>query len=307
MGDRLKGKVAVIAGAGRGLGRAMALLMADEGASVVVNDLGCATDGSGASAELADEVVGQIRDRKGIAVASHDSVTTMEGGEKIVGTAVDNFGRLDILVNSAGSYSFALIENMTEAEWDARVVIHLKGPFICIKCACAVMKQQRSGRIINLASESGLGHPGAAHYSAAKEGLLGLTRTVAHEMRQYGITCNAIRPRAVTETAASGAREMYHLWRNAKVPIPAFFWGSSDEWRPEDVAPFVVYLATDQAAGINGYDFLVYGQTVSLMSQPQAIRSIYSPSRWTVDELMDVIPKTLSAGLVNPAPPIKEA
>ena len=307
MSERLKGKVAVITGAGRGIGRELALLMAEEGAKVIVNDLGCAPNGSGADMTPADEVVEEIKRKGGAAVANYDTVTTMEGGQRITGAAVDNFGRLDILVNNAGAYAYTMLEDMTEEQWDMVVDTHLKGSFTCIRHACHVMKQQRSGRIINVASESGLGHPGGAQYSAAKEGILGLTRTVAQEMGQYGITCNAIRPRAVTENVASMVRDLAKYFRMAKVPYPAFFLGSADKWRPGDVAPFVVYLATDEAADINGYDFAVYGGTVSLMSKPQGIKSIYNPRRWTVDELIEVVPQTVAEGLVNPAPPVTDA
>jgi len=282
--------------------------MAQEGASVVVNDLGCAPDGTGKSATLADEVVNEIKSKGGKAVANNDSVITMEGGQRIVNTAVDNFGRLDILVNNAGAYRLSMLEDMTEEEWDIVIATHLKGQFTCIKHAIPIMRRQRSGRIINIASESALGHPGQAQYSAAKAGVLGLTRTLALELGQYGITSNAIRPRAVTKTVGATVRNMAKYFKIARVPYPAFFLGSADKWRPEDVAPFIAYLATDEAANINGYDFVVYNGTVSLMSKPQAIKSIYHPGgRWTVDELINVVPTTLAADLVNPAPPLPDA
>jgi len=304
----LKGKVAIVTGSGQGIGRAIAFLMAQEGASVVVNDLGCAPDGTGTSTTLADEVVNEIKSNGWKAIANHDSVITMDGGQRIVNTAVDSFGRLDILVNNAGAYRLSMLEDMTEEDWDIVIATHLKGQFTCIKHAIPIMKRQKSGRIINIASESALGHPGQAQYSTAKAGVLGLTRTLALELGQYGITCNAIRPRAATKTVNSYIRDMAKYFKIARVPLPTFFLGSPDKWRPEDVAPFIVYLATNEAANINGYDFAVYDGTVSLMSKPQAVKSIYHPGgRWTVDELINVVPTTLAVDLVNPSPPLPEA
>ncbi|MFQ5925792.1 MAG: SDR family NAD(P)-dependent oxidoreductase, partial [Dehalococcoidia bacterium] len=198
MGDRLKGKVAVVTGAGRGIGRAEALLLAEEGAKVVVNDLGGAPDGSGEATSPADEVVKEIKDRRGEAVANYDSVATPEGGENIIKTAIDTFGRLDILINNAGILRDRMVFNMSPEEWDAVIKVHLYGHFNCTRPACVIFRQQRSGRIINTSSEAGLGNMGQANYSAAKEGIVGFTRTVARDMGRYGVTCNAIRPIAAT-------------------------------------------------------------------------------------------------------------
>jgi NAD(P)-dependent dehydrogenase (short-subunit alcohol dehydrogenase family) len=198
MGERLKGKVAVITGAGRGIGRGHALLFAAEGAKVVVNDLGGAADGSGASKGPADEVVDEIKKAGGEAVASYESVSTPEGGEKIIKAAIDNFGRLDIVVNNAGVLRDRMVFNMTEEEWDTVMKVHLYGTFNCSKPACVIFRQQRSGRIVNTSSTSGLGNRGQANYAAAKEGITGFTRTLARDMGRYGVTCNAIRPAAAT-------------------------------------------------------------------------------------------------------------
>ncbi|MBM3150540.1 MAG: SDR family NAD(P)-dependent oxidoreductase, partial [Chloroflexi bacterium] len=198
MSKRLAGKVAVVTGSGRGIGRAEALALAAEGAKVIVNDLGSASDGSGTSHSPADEVVAEIKKLGSDAVANYDSVATPEGGENIIKTAIDKFGRLDILVNNAGILRDRMVFNMSEEEWDLVMKVHLYGTFHCTKPACVIFRQQRSGRIINTSSIAGLGNMGQANYSAAKEGIVGFTRTVARDMGKYGVTCNAIRPNAGT-------------------------------------------------------------------------------------------------------------
>jgi len=198
MGDRLKGKVAVITGGGRGIGRAEALLFAEEGARVVVNDLGSEPDGSGKSTSPADDVVKEIKDKGGEAVANYNDVSSTEGGENIIKTALDAFGRLDVLVNNAGLYRDRMIFKMSPEEWDIVLKVDLYGVYNCTRPACMIFREQRSGRIINTSSEAGLGNMGQANYSAAKEGVIGFTRTVARDMGKYGVTCNAVRPRAAT-------------------------------------------------------------------------------------------------------------
>ncbi len=302
MAQRLNGRVAIVTGAGRGIGRAEALLFASEGARVVVNDPGVNPDGTGHDDGPAAKVVAEIKAAGGEAVANFDTVATMEGGENIVKTALDSFGRLDILVNNAGILRDRMVFNMTEEEWDAVIAVHLKGHFTTTRFATQVMRQQRTGRIINTSSESGLGNMGQANYSAAKEGIVGLTRTVARDMGKYGVTCNAIRPRAGTRLVLSP--EMMEAAERAKAAgISGPQLDGMAELTPEQVAPLVVYLSTDEAAGVNGYDFLVGGGYVSLMSQPEEIRTIWtSEGTWTVDELARKFPNSLGRGLVNPAP-----
>lgn len=302
MAQRLNGRVAIVTGAGRGIGRAEALLFASEGARVVVNDPGVNPDGTGHDDGPAAKVVAEIKAAGGEAVANFDTVATMEGGENIVKTALDSFGRLDILVNNAGILRDRMVFNMTEEEWDSVIAVHLKGHFTTTRFATQVMRQQRSGRIINTSSESGLGNMGQANYSAAKEGIVGLTRTVARDMGKYGVTCNAIRPRAGTRLVLSP--EMMEAAERAKAAgISGPQLDGMAELTPEQVAPLVVYLSTDEAAGVNGYDFLVGGGYVSLMSQPEEIRTIWtSEGTWTVDELARKFPNSLGRGLVNPAP-----
>jgi hypothetical protein len=305
MGDRLKGKVVVITGAGRGIGEAEAILFADEGAKVVVNDLGGTGDGSGSDLAPADEVVKKIKDRGGEAVANYDSVATTEGGENIIKTALDAFGRLDILVNNAGILRDRMVFNMTPEEWDIVVKVHLYGHFNCTRPACLIFRQQRSGRIINTASESGLGNMGQANYSAAKEGIIGFTRTVARDMGKYGITCNAVRPRAATRLTLSP--ELQTAIERAKAEGTAMPPGAeviATLPEPDAMVPFVVYLAMDEASGINGCTFLISGDQIALYSEPVTTKTIYKKdAAFTLDELSAIVPSTLAAGLVNPAPP----
>jgi hypothetical protein len=303
MAQRLKNKVAVITGAGRGIGRGIALLMATEGAKVVVNDLGGATDGSGISQSPADDVVKEIKAKGGMAVANYDSVSTKKGGENIVKTAVDNFGRIDILVNNAGILRDRMIFNMSEEEWDAVIKVHLYGHFYCTQPASTYMKQQNWGRIINVSSPAGLGNMGQVNYSAAKEGIVGFTRTVARDMGRFGVTCNAIRPRAATRLTATP--ELEATWK--KIGKEAAF-KKLTSMSPDDIAPFVVFLATEEAANINGCNFLVAGGEIGLYEPtPVPQRTIYKEGRWSLDELLGIVPSTLAAGLVNPAPPAPPA
>lgn len=311
MGETLKGKVAVVTGAGRGLGRAHALALAEEGAKVVVNDLGGGPDGTGAAKSPADEVAQEIRAMGGQAAANCDSVTTAKGGEKIIKAAIDYFGRLDILVNNAGVLRDRMVYNMTDEEWDIVIRVHLYGHFYCAKPACILFRQQRSGRIINTASEAYLGNMGQANYSAAKGGIIGFTRTVARDMGRYGITCNAINPRAGTRLTITP--ELKAAWEKARQTGAAT---GPEEARaidmekllPEYVSPLVVYLATDQAANINGCVFIVGAGQISVMPDPVPVRSIYkdvfTKGKWTLDELSAIVPSTIAAGLVNPVPPV---
>ena len=211
----LKDRVAVVTGAARGIGREIALLMARLGARVVVNDYGGSEGGQGATQAPANEVVEEIRKAGGQAVANYDSVATMAGGEHIVQTAIDAFGRVDIVVNNAGILRDRMIFNMTEEEWDAVLNTHLKGTFAVTRAAAPRMKEQRAGRFINMTSTSGLvGNIGQANYAAAKLGIVGLTKVVALDMARYNVTANCISPFAwtrmigtiPTETDAQKAR-----------------------------------------------------------------------------------------------------
>jgi NAD(P)-dependent dehydrogenase (short-subunit alcohol dehydrogenase family) len=317
MAGRLEGKVAIVTGAGRGIGRGEALALAGEGVRVIVNDFGGSTAGEGGDASPADEVVSEIKKMGGDALANYGNVASMDDGEAVVKQAMDKWGRLDILVNNAGILRDRIIFNMTEAEWDAVIAVHLKGHFTITKFASIVMRQQRGGRIVNTSSESGLGNLGQANYSAAKEGITGLTRTLALDLGKYGVTANAIRPRAATRLTLSPEMEAARVRRQqmaaqaAAAPAAAAATESSAEqalggisaMAPELVAPLVVYLCTDAAANINGRDFIVGGDEISLMSLPTRERTIYKAGGWDLDSLEKVFPSTLGAGVKNPKPP----
>ena len=207
MGNRLEGKTAVVTGAGRGIGRATALLLAEEGASVVVNDLGCDIDGSGSSQDLADSAVEAIKAAGGNAVANYDNVATMDGGEAVIRSAVDNFGQVDVLVNSVGVLQDRMIYRMTPDDWDRVIRYNVKGVFSPTKFAAILFRQQRSGRVVNFTSDAGLGDIGRSNYAAASEAIIGLTRTVGRDLGRYGVTCNAISPLVETRLFPGSVEE----------------------------------------------------------------------------------------------------
>ena len=299
----LEGKVAIVTGSGRGIGRGIAILMAQEGAKVVIVDPGTELDGSGGSIAIADGVVNEIRANGGEAATCYESVATMEGGEAIVQTALDSFGKLDIVVTCAGILRDRMLFNMTEEEWDSVIQVHLKGTFTVVKHASILFRQQRSGRIITFSSESGLiGNSGQANYGAAKSGIAGFTKVVARDMGRYGVTANSIAPRAntrMTSDIPSAASQIRAAQGVAAIE------GEDDleSANPDDVAPFTVFLASDYAAHVNGQIFLVYGGIVSLMSQPRPERSIFNgEERWSLDRLAPLASNYLTKGIDNPAP-----
>jgi len=241
-------------------------------------------------------------------------VATVEGGENIIKTAVDKFGRIDILVNNAGILRDRMIFNMAPEEWDAVLKTHLYGTFNCTRPASIVMRQQRWGRIISMTSTSGVvGNAGQSNYGAAKMGIVGFMFVCARDLGRYGITCNAVAPSAGTRMTISPEMEAAAKARQEReargivspssrpaAPAGAPPRGPAD---PEDVAPLVCYLATEQAANINGRILFASGGNIRLYSNPEPIRSIYKIGRWTLDELMTLMPTSVTQGLVNPAPP----
>ena len=280
------------------------MLMAAEGAKMVVNDLGGAVDGSGNSSSPADDVVDEIKAAGGDAVANYDSVSTMEGGENIVKTAIDNFGKLDIVVTPAGILRDRMVFNMTEQEWDDVIAVHLKGTFTVTKFACILFRQQRSGNIITFSSTSGLyGNSGQANYGAAKDGIAGYTRAIARDMGRYGVRVNSISPGANSRMTATVPQSARDIRASSGISGAARQQPKLELRRePEDIAPFVTWLASDKADGVNGQVFHVTGGEVSLMNNPEVARTITTQGRWSVDEIGAMFPATLGLDLVNPAP-----
>ncbi len=301
MGDLLKDKVAVITGAGRGIGRGVAKLMAEEGAKVVVADLGVNVDGSGEDQSPAAQVVREIQDTGGTAAACYENVALMEGGERIVQSAIDNFGRLDIVVTPAGILRDRMVFNMTEQEWDDVIAVHMKGTFTVVKHASILFRQQRSGRIITFSSTSGLiGNSGQANYGAAKDGIAGFTRVVARDLGRYGVTANAISPAADTRMTGTVSEESRAI--RAQRGIAGAGVRSEMRRDPEDIAPFVTWLASDEAGHVNGHVFHVAGGMVGLMNEPEPVKTIHKEGRWDVEEIIRLFPQTLGVELINPAP-----
>ena len=303
MANLLEDKVAIITGSGRGIGRGVAKLMAAQGAKVVVVDPGVNVDGTGADSSFAQQVVDEIKADGGEGVACLESVATMAGGDKIIQTALDNYGKLDIVVTVAGILRDRMIFNMSEQEWDDVIAVHLKGTFTGVKNASILFRQQRSGRIITFSSESGLmGNSGQANYGAAKSGIAGFTKVVAKDMGRYGVTVNSIAPRASTRMIADipgSAAEIRA--RSGVAPIA----GEEDlaSLDPDHIAPFVAYLASDFADNVNGQTFLVYGDTISLVSQPRPERAIYESSgTWDIEKLSVMARDVLTKDIANPAP-----
>jgi NAD(P)-dependent dehydrogenase (short-subunit alcohol dehydrogenase family) len=304
---RLEGRTAVVTGGGRGIGRATARLLAQEGANVVVNDYGVNVDGTKPDNGPAAEVAEEINAAGGNAVANFDTVATVDGGEAMIKQAVDTYGRIDILVNVAGILRDRMIFNMSEQEWDDVIAVHLKGHYCTTRPASILMRQQRYGRIINFSSISGLGGlPGQANYGAAKAGIAGFTRVVARDLGRYGVTCNAIAPGASTRMTATIPQNTGQLRARAgTAPVVAASRPSSvpPMREPEYVAPMTVFLATDAAWNINGKVFYVAGGRISLAHEETAFRQIQKNGMWSVDELRELVPYNLLNGLTNPAPP----
>lgn len=266
MADFLAGKSIVVTGAGSGIGRAVALACAAEGANVVVGDYGVSIDGRDPSSEVADQVAAEIAARGGRAVAVADTVTTMEGGARMVQAAVDNWGRVDGVVCVAGILRERMFFNMTEDEWDAVVATHLKGHFTVMRAAAPVMKEQRSGAMIGFTSGAFAGSVAQANYAAAKGGIVSLCRSVAAGMYRYGVTCNAIAPVARTRMSA-------------KVPT------ALEMGEPEDVAPLVVFLLSDRARHITGQVYTINGGKIAVWNQPAEVREMIKQGRWAPEEI----------------------
>jgi NAD(P)-dependent dehydrogenase (short-subunit alcohol dehydrogenase family) len=282
----LDGRVAIITGAGRGVGREHALLFAAEGAKVVVNDLGGGTDGSGSDATPAEQVVEEIRASGGEAVANGDDVADAEGADRLIRTAVETFGGLHVLVNNAGILRDRMLANMSDEEWDSIVRVHLRGHFMPTRAAARYWREQaKAGHpvdasIINTTSTSGLfGNVGQSNYGAAKSGLASFTMIIQEELERYGVRANAIAPAArtrLTGTIPTGD--------DGGSAINASTEDAFDPNDPANIAPFVAYLATKDCP-IKGRVFFVHGGSVHLFQPWAIVEAIEKPTRWTVAEL----------------------
>jgi NAD(P)-dependent dehydrogenase (short-subunit alcohol dehydrogenase family) len=276
MAGLLKGKVAVVTGAGGGIGREHALALAREGARVVVNDVGADRHGGGRGGERADAVVGEIKAAGGEAAASYDSVATREGADGIVWTAQNRFGRIDVLVNNAGILRDRTLLNMSDEDLDRVLDVHLRGTFFCMQAAARVMKVQgQGGRIVNTTSLSGMiGNFGQANYAAAKAGVYGLTRVAALELQRAAITVNAIAPVALTRMTSD----------------LAMMKGATDEdLGPQHVAPVVVFLASDLAADVTGHVVGVEGGKLFAyrVEMTVGVQRDASAGLWTPEEIRE--------------------
>jgi NAD(P)-dependent dehydrogenase (short-subunit alcohol dehydrogenase family) len=275
----LDGRVAIVTGAGRGIGRSVAKLLAAEGAAVLVNDLGSAVDGSGHDAGPAAEAAAEIISAGGKAAANGADVSDHAAAQALIESAVGQFGRLDVLVNVAGILRDRMIFNMSEQEWDDVVRVHLKGSFNTSKFAAihwrGLADPAGAYRIVNFTSVSGLhGSPGQPNYAAAKMGIVGLTYSCANALSKYGVTVNAISPGAATRMTDTVPAER----RRAGFP-------DDDERSPDNIAPIVAYLASDRSGWINGRILHTAGYEVSLYNNPEAIIRIVGTGPWQVDDL----------------------
>lgn len=299
MGTVLKGKNAVVTGSGRGIGRGIALALADEGANVVVNDLGGELDGKGASKTPADEVVAEIL-KKGVkAVPNYDSVAGYESAGKIIQTCVDNFGSIDILVTPAGISSLVKSYEMTPETWDDMLKVHLYGQFYCAHHASKYMRKQKWGRIIGFSSLAMFGMNNGCHYAAAKAGVAGLMTSLAIELREDGITCNYIYPGGRTRLTMGPDGKIYwdRLLAEGKISKEKYDHILNDTPGPECVAPMVIYLASDYGSKITGAGIGSVGGKISIFSFGEERRNVYKDFKkygpWTQEEIRRVIPNTI--------------
>ncbi|MEU6262827.1 SDR family oxidoreductase [Saccharopolyspora shandongensis] len=294
MGGIVDGRIVIVTGAARGIGRGHALEFARQGAKVVVNDIGAEVDGTGSSTGPAGEVVDEIRAAGGEAIANGDDVADFEGAKRLVESTVEHYGDLNVLVNNAGILRDRMLFNMTEQEWDAVIRVHLKGTFAPLRHAAAYWRakakagEEVDARVINTTSSSGIyGNPGQGNYGAAKAGIAGLTVIAAREMERYGIAVNAIAPAALTRMTDG-------LGRQVRAPEGRF-----DVANADNIAPLVVWLAGEKAKGITGRVFNVRGGSISVAEGWIAGPGVDKGERWDPAELDDVIPGLVAEAREN--------
>jgi NAD(P)-dependent dehydrogenase (short-subunit alcohol dehydrogenase family) len=297
---KLDGRVAIVTGAGRGIGSGVARLLAREGAKVVVADLGVNLDGSSPDSSPAHQTVQQIKDAGGEAVANLNDVADFQAAESLIRQAIDSFGKLDVVVNVAGILRDRMVFNMTEQEWDAVVRVHMKGTFNTAHFASSYWREQRNPqghfRLINFTSVSGLhGAPGQPNYAAAKMGIVGFTYSCANALARYGVTANAISPGAATRMTESVPEERRRSSQD------------SDERAPENVAPAVAFLASEQSDWCTGQVISARGYEIGLYNKPQMLSQVVSDGPWDLDKAFDMIehsfrPLVSATGYPSPAP-----
>ena len=272
----LEGKTIAVTGGGRGIGRSVCLAAAAEGANVVVADFGVGMDGAEPSSDVADSVVAEIEAAGGTAIAVAGDVSTMEGGAAPVQAAVDTYGSIDGVVCVAGILRERMLFNMSEDEFDAVVRVHLKGTFTVFRAASAIMRKQESGSLISFTSGVwSMGSVAQANYAAAKGGIVSLTYSAAVGLSRYGVTANCIAPVARTRMSAN---------------VPTALAENGD---PEDIAPMVVYLLSDQAKEVTGQVYSVVGGKIAVWDQPEEVRAMYKDGRWTPEEIAETLPGTV--------------
>lgn len=304
MSGMVEGRVAVVTGAGRGIGASVAQLLAKEGAQVVVNDLGVALDGTGGEKGPAQEVVDEITAAGGTAMTNGDDISDFRAAEALVTQAVDTYGKLDVLVNVAGILRDRMVFNMSEEDWDAVIRVHLRGTFNTVRHASAYWRRERDAegrhRIINFTSSSGLhGAPGQPNYAAAKMGIVGLTYSCANSLRAYGVTSNAISPGAATRMTESVPGDRRRAGS-----------GEADERSPDNVAPAVAYLASTRSTWCNGQVISARGYAIGLYDVPHMIRQVVSSTPWDLETAARMIESTFRPALGdggNPMAPRRPA
>lgn len=302
MAKLLDGQIAIVTGAGRGIGRAEALALAAHGAKVVVNDPGVERDGTGSNPDVANQTVSEIREAGGVAVANHDSVADWDGAKRLVELALAQFGGLDIVINNAGVVFFKKFEEMTEADYDRLIDINLKGTFNVCRHAIPILKRKNYGRIINTTSNQWAAPFSDSGYAAAKGGVVSLTYALAWEVQDYGITVNAVAPFASTRMLADIDKINGPLLSQGGASARRV---KSQEMRtePEYAAPIFVYLASKHAGNVTGCVFRAGGGKIGLYSHPVEQRSVYQRdpvAPWPIEDLIDVLPQTVLSGSSKP-------
>lgn len=282
-GEMLAGKVAVVTGAGRGIGREIALAMSAQGAAVVVNDVGVGLSGEPDAATPGDDVVAEIAARGGRAVVSRDSVSDWEAAQRIVQTALDSFGRIDIVVNNAGILRDGMVFKMSPEDFDAVIDVHLRGAFHISRAAVNHFRDQQSGCFLHMTSGAGLvGNVGQANYMAAKMGIVGLSRGLSQDLQRYNVRSNCISPFARTRMLEGGRlSDEARRARDAR----------SATWKIESVATLAVALASDESRDISGQIFGARGGEVFIYSQPRPVRSVHKDGGWTPEGLVKLLPR----------------